>query len=135
MQFKQQVFEMLNDEHSKYFSGVSIIIAFFALASLVLVLAEIFPYITRYERALFLIDWWTTIFFTIEYALRFWVADKRWEYVQSPLGLIDLLSFIPTYLGIGNFSFLKATRFVRVARLSRIANVSNTTKVLPKRDT
>ena len=38
------------------------------------------------------------IIFTVEYLLRFYVADKKLGYVLSIYGLIDLIAIIPFYL-------------------------------------
>jgi len=131
--FKYRTEGMLNNPNSEYFGLANGTIGLFAVASIILALAELLPYFHRYETSLFFLDWVTTVFFTLEYAVRLWVADRKWTYVKSPLGLIDLLSFTPTYLGLGSFGFLKAARFIRIARLSRIANLSNVPKVLRKK--
>jgi voltage-gated potassium channel len=110
-------------------NGVIVVVA---LLSVALALAEVVPYLHRFVPTLLWVEWPTTIFFTAEYILRLSVADRKWKYVMSPLGLIDLASFVPTYLGLGSFGFLKAARFIRLARLSRIANLSNVSKVVKK---
>jgi voltage-gated potassium channel len=104
-----------------------------ALASVILAVTGFFESSSRYEPTLFWIDIVTTVFFTVEYGLRIIIADRKWKYVLSPMGLIDFISFVPTYLGFGNFGFLKAARFIRIARLSRVANLSNMPKVIPKK--
>lgn len=131
---KERIRDTFDNPESEQFVLVNSAIGAFAVASVVLALSALFPYFHRYETIFFWVDWVTTVFFTVEYALRLWIAEKKWAYVQSPLGLIDLVSFVPTYLGLGNFAFLKAVRFIRIARLSRVANVTNVTKVLPKKE-
>ncbi len=131
---KERVRSMLDDPRSEYFRLTNSIIIVVALLSLLLALAAFFTYFDRYEHILFFADWIITLFFTFEYALRFWIAERKWAYVRSPLGLIDLASFVPTYLGLGSFGFLKTVRFLRIARLSRVANVTNIAKVVPKKE-
>lgn len=131
--FKNRIEGALNNPESEYFVLANSVIGIFAVASVILALSALVAYFTRYERIFFWVDWVTTVFFTIEYAVRLWVADRKWTYVRSPLGLIDLVSFVPTYLGLGSFAFLKAARFIRIARLSRALNLSNMPKVLPKK--
>ena len=132
--FKKALRDTLDISGSKGFMFVNTTIGLFAAASVFLALAELLPYLHRYESALLIVDWATTLFFTAEYAVRLWVADRKWAYIRSPLGLVDLISFVPTYLGLGNFAFLKAARFIRISRLSRVTNLTNTPKVIPKRD-
>ena len=55
--------------------------------------------------------------FTVEYALRLYVADKKLAYVFSPLGIIDLLAILPFYVLLGGVD----SRAVRAMRLLRIA--------------
>ena len=86
--------------------------------------------VERYGKWLHFVDYFTTIFFTIEVTLRIWCADLldekykgfwgRIRYCFSFYGLIDILSTYPFYL---NF-FIKvpyvALKALRIARLLRI---------------
>lgn len=38
-------------------------------------------------------------FFTIEYAVRIWCAGPRTRYLASPMGIIDLISILPFWIG------------------------------------
>jgi voltage-gated potassium channel len=76
--------------------------------------------------------------FIWEYLMRFWVAaeapheailsqwQKRWIYLKSPMGLIDLFSFLPLLFLIilpgdvfGDFRILKLISMVRILKLTR----------------
>lgn len=130
---KSKIAGALNNPHAEHFITANSAIGLMALASVMLALTGFFESASRYESVLFWVDVVTTFFFTIEYGLRLWITDKKWKYAASPLGLLDLFSFVPTYLGLGSFGFLKAARFIRIARLSRVANLSNMPKVIPKK--
>lgn len=69
-----------------------------------------------------LAEWVFTLIFTAEYALRVYVAPNRWAYVRSFYGLVDLLSILPTYLGLffGDLNYLLTIRLLRVLRIFRI---------------
>ena len=57
------------------------------------------------------------VIFTIEYLLRIYVAEKKWRYIFSFYGIIDLLAILPFYL---QFAFdLRALRAFRVFRIFR----------------
>ncbi len=56
--------------------------------------------------------------FTLEYALRLWVAEHPGRYVFSFWGLIDLAAVLPFYLSLG--MDLRGLRVLRVLRLIRI---------------
>ena len=76
--------------------------------------------------------------FALEYGARVWVAAetphekilnnmrKRWLYVRSPMGLIDLFSFLPILLWLiipsdmlGDLRILKLISMVRILKLTR----------------
>jgi voltage-gated potassium channel len=70
--------------------------------------------------------------FTLEYALRFHIAKRKISYIFSFFGIIDLLAIIPTYLGLGNFTFLKTARSLRIIRLLRIVRLTKLAKLKKK---
>ena len=51
-----------------------------------------------YGNLLIIIEWVFTILFTVEYILRIYSIKKPFKYIFSFMGIIDLLSIIPTYL-------------------------------------
>jgi voltage-gated potassium channel len=58
--------------------------------------------------------------FTLEYALRVWVADQRAKFVFSFFGLIDLLAILPFYLALGlDLRSIRAFRILRLFKLIR----------------
>ena len=80
----------------------------------------------HYEELFNNFEWIFTIIFTIEYVLRIWITGKPWKYIFSFYGLIDLLSIIPTFLGIfftGTHSLLviRTLRLLRVFRILKLA--------------
>ena len=80
----------------------------------------------KYGSVLLTIEWVFTIFFTIEYALRIYSSRIRKKYIFSAMGIIDLLSIIPTYLTlvvagpIGHLSDIRIMRLIRVFRIFRL---------------
>ena len=81
----------------------------------------------NYGSLLLTIEWIFTIIFTIEYILRIYSSRTRKKYIFSGLGIIDLLSIIPTYLTliiagpIGHLSDIRILRLIRVFRIFRLA--------------
>ena len=86
--------------------------------------------VERYGKWLHFIDYFTTIFFTIEVTLRIWCADLldekykgfwgRIRYCFSFYGLIDILSTYPFYLNFVIKVPYVALKALRIARLLRI---------------
>ncbi|MDD7985875.1 ion transporter [Lentisphaera marina] len=76
---------------------------------------------------LYKIEWAFTITFTIEYILRIISIKRPASYIFSFLGIIDLLSIIPTYLGLlitGQGHYLAIVRLLRVLRIFRILKLA-----------
>lgn len=62
------------------------------------------------------------ILFTIEYALRVYVADRKTAYIFSFYGIVDFLAILPFYLAIGvDMRTLRALRLLRLFRLFKLA--------------
>jgi voltage-gated potassium channel len=77
---------------------------------------------TRHGDALRIAEWTFTILFTVEFLARVLVLRRPLAYVFSFFGMVDLLSFLPTYLSavVPGAQALIAIRAFRVIRLFRI---------------
>lgn len=77
---------------------------------------------SRYGVYLKALEWLLTIAFTIEYIVRICVSPKPWGYVRSFYGVVDLLSILPTYLGLfyADIGYLLIIRLLRVLRVFRV---------------
>jgi len=80
------------------------------------------------------------ILFSIEYLLRVWSAPdegvfaaqawfSRWQYIKSPMGLVDLISFLPLVLLwiipndlFGDLRMLKLISIIRILKLTRYSD-------------
>ena len=100
-----------------------IILLYAILLSVTVVMLESVKHIrVKYEGILYGIEWFFTILFSIEYIARVYSAKNRWKYIFSFYGIIDLVSTIPSYIGlfvVGTkpFIFLRAFRLLRVFRI------------------
>lgn len=92
-------------------------------AILISILVVIFESLKSLRSEYFILfnyaEWGFTILFTIEYFTRIWVSPKPFKYIFSALGIVDLLSIIPTYLSI----LLTGTHFLIVIRAIRLLRV------------
>nr|WP_294948279.1 ion transporter [uncultured Mucilaginibacter sp.] len=80
----------------------------------------------QYGDILQKVEWGYTVLFTVEYVLRLISIRKPMRYVFSPLGIIDLIALIPSYLSIffiGAQSLLvfRALRLLRVFRIFKLS--------------
>ena len=77
---------------------------------------------TKYAFELRILDWIITFFFTIEYALRIITTGRPLKYIVSFYGLVDLLSILPTYIGlfVSGLETLSVIRSIRLLRVFRV---------------
>lgn len=93
------------------------------ILSVILVMLESVPSIQeRYGDILWVLEWSVTIFFSLEYIARIISLKKPKHYILSFYGIIDLLSVIPTYLGLvlGGVQSLMVIRTLRLLRIFRV---------------
>ncbi len=81
----------------------------------------------KYGEFLFYAEWFFTILFTIEYALRMFSAPNRLRYGLSFFGIVDLLSLLPTYLSlfVGGVQYMTVVRILRVLRVFRVLKLAS----------
>lgn len=120
---KQRVYDVIFGYDTKAGKTFDLVLIIMISAS---VLAVMFDSITwqseTLDRTLFIVEWFFTLAFTLEYALRIYSSPKPQTYVLSFYGLIDLLSILPTYLAyfyVGA-NFLVVIRVLRVLRIFRV---------------
>lgn len=76
----------------------------------------------KYGTLFYIIEWFFTLLFTIEYVLRLSCVGRPLQYAKSFFGIIDLLAIIPTYLSllIAQSQLLIVIRIFRVLRVFRV---------------
>lgn len=89
-------------------------------------LASVEAYQRSYARIFYVIEWTFTLLFTFEYVLRLICVRKPWLYMRSFFGLVDLLSILPTYLGLlfPGVKYMLVIRILRLLRVFRILKLS-----------
>ena len=114
------------------------IIGLIVLSTIEVFLSTYDGVVEKYGKWLHFVDYFTTIFFTIEVSLRIWCADLldqkykgfwgRIRYCFSFYGLIDILSTYPFYLNFFvkiPYTALKALRIARLLRIFRYMKAFN----------
>lgn len=81
----------------------------------------------KYGQIFYYLEWFFTILFSIEYALRLFSAPNRLRYMFSFYGIVDFLSILPTYLSLlhGGLQYLLVVRILRILRIFRILKMAN----------
>ena len=89
------------------------------------------------RKTLIAAEWCFTVLFTVEYILRLLSVRRPMRYARSFFGMIDLLSFLPTYLsllapGTQLLVVLRSMRLLRVFRILELAEFLSEAEVLVK---
>ncbi|MEM9925498.1 MAG: ion transporter [Cyanobacteria bacterium P01_D01_bin.50] len=66
-----------------------------------------------------IIDTLIISFFAVEYLLRLWSAENRFNYIFSFYSIIDLIAILPFLIGTIDISFIRLLRWFRILRLIR----------------
>jgi voltage-gated potassium channel len=74
-------------------------------------------------------EWFFTVLFTLEYAVRLWCAPRPLRYARSFFGIVDLLSVLPTYASVlfGGAQALLTVRALRLLRIFRVLKLGQYT--------
>ena len=106
----------------KLFDISLLILILFSVAAVMIESVE--EYSIKYNEELTFFEWVITAIFSLEYILRIISVKKPLKYIFSFYGLIDLISLLPTYLGLFMFSesisSIKTIRTIRLLRVFRI---------------
>lgn len=89
----------------------------------------------RWHSQLYLAEWFFTLLFTVEYAVRLWVVKRPLRYVTSFYGIIDLLAIVPTFLSLlfpasASLTVVRILRMLRIFRVLKLAEYSSEAGVL-----
>ena len=115
-----------HDTRSGRLFGVLLIVAIIA-SVLVIMLESVAALRAEYGGALRAAEWFFTLLFTVEYVTRLWCVGRPLTYAKSPLGLIDLLAVLPTYVSLlfPGGQVLPVVRILRVLRVFRILKLAH----------
>ncbi|WP_373046326.1 ion transporter [Vulgatibacter sp.] len=88
-----------------------------------------------YGETLYAIEWFFTVLFTVEYALRLWAVQRPLHYARSFFGIIDLLAILPTYVsvlipGAQQLLTIRVLRLLRIFRVFKLANYLSEARII-----
>ncbi len=129
---RQLIIETFENPRSKYFSLVNDILAFATIVSIFAIIMETVPSLAPYSGTLLIIEWITVSLFLVEYVLRLWASKRPKEYAFSFFGIVDLVAIVPTFIGLGNMTFLKSARTIRIIRFLRLVRLTKLSRIKTK---
>ena len=104
-------------------------ISVLTILSIVFLILESVPSLESYAPHFLAIEWVVVAVFTFDYVGNIMAAKKKSKYLFSFLGIADLVSILPTFMGLANFTFLKSIRIARLFRLLRLARLAKISSI------
>ncbi|MBU2916002.1 MULTISPECIES: ion transporter [Reichenbachiella] len=126
--WQQKIHEVIFGYETTAGKLFDVILLVVILASVMEVMLGSVPQIKQeYLLVLNILEWIFTILFSLEYIARLVSSPNPLKYVFSFMGIIDLLSLIPTYLGlfIDGTHALSVIRSIRLIRVFRILKLTH----------
>ena len=122
---KSKIHEIIFEADTPMGKLFDILLLVMILLSVTVVMVEsVESYRLKWAWLFDLLEWGFTILFSIEYLLRIYSVKNPLKYIFSFYGIIDLLSLVPSFIGIGlganNISSIKNIRTIRLIRIFRI---------------
>ena len=124
---KQKLKEIIFGYRTKAGKRFDIILLITIIMSVIAVMLDSDKEIHKdYGKLLLITECFFTLIFTVEYILRIYCSSDKKKYTLSFMGIIDLLSIIPTYLIIfyAPIGYLIDIRVMRLIRIFRIFKLS-----------
>jgi voltage-gated potassium channel len=120
--------------HEMVFIGLSragktfdIVVVLAIILSVIVVMVDSVRGIAKpYSDALFAAEWFFTIAFSLEFAMRMWCTDRRYWYAKSFFGMVDLLAILPSYVSL----FIPGTQYLLVIRVLRLLRIFRILKLV-----
>lgn len=105
------------------------------LSVAVIMLGSIEIYAERYGHIFFYLEWFFTLLFTIELALRIYCLERPLLYLKSFYGIVDLIAVLPTWLvllvpGAHGLVIVRLLRVLRIFRILRLMDFVGEARLL-----
>lgn len=123
---KQKIYQIIFGHETKWGKQFDIWLIVLVMASVFVVMLETVESLSHtYGTVFIILEWIFTILFTLELFLRLYCLDKKFKYVFSFYGLVDIISILPSYLsffipGAQNFIIVRAFRMLRIFRILKL---------------
>jgi len=129
-----RLYHIIFESDTRAGRAFDIVLLFSILASvLVIMLDSVESVRAEHGPLLYLLEWFFTLLFTLEYILRLIAVGRPVRYATSFFGVVDLVAIVPTYLSL----ILPETRYllvVRVLRMLRIFRIFKLAEYLKQAD-
>ena len=124
---KNKLYVIIFESDTPAGKGFDLLLIVSILISVIIVLLDSVQYYNNlYGDTFYIMEWFFTLLFTIEYFCRIYCIRKPILYIKSFFGIIDFLAIIPTYISI----FLPASRYLSIIRILRVLRIFRILKLI-----
>lgn len=120
---KERLYRIIFYSDTKRGRNFDILLMWCILSSILIAVLDSLPDIHPVLDVAFdIFEWFFTILFTVEYAIRVYVSKRPYRYIFSFWGVVDILAILPTYLSLVfyGYQYLLVVRVLRLLRVFRI---------------
>jgi voltage-gated potassium channel len=135
---KDKIYEIIFEADTPTGKLFDVTLLFIIIISVVLVMLESVPSVREnYRHLLKILEWIITIIFSVEYIVRIAIVKKSFSYIFSFYGIIDLLSVLPTYIGLvvlgsHNLVVIRILRLLRIFRILKLTRYTQAGRTLAR---
>ena len=129
--WREKIHSIIYESSTPAGKAFDVTLLFLIVTSILVVMLDSVESLHNRYGGLFLkLEWTYTILFTIEYILRLICINRPLRFIFSFFGIIDILSIIPTYIGLiyagaQTLLVVRALRLLRVFRIFKLRHYVN----------
>lgn len=120
---RERLWEVIFEAETRSGKAFDVILLWAIVFSVLAVMLESIDHIRiTYGAQLYALEWCFTVLFMCEYFLRIWLVRRPRRYIFSFFGIVDFLSWIPSFLAlfIAGSQSLLVIRILRLLRMFRV---------------
>jgi len=122
MKWRVRLQVLLDGQSTAAGRRIALILYGLIILSAIVIAIETMPSLPEWARsALLFVEVFLVIVFSLEYAIRLYVARPWWRYAFSFWGLVDLVAILPAIILLApDFASIRSLRLVRLLRLVKL---------------
>ena len=126
-EWQRRWFEVIFGHETTHGRVFDLVLLVAIVVSVVAVMLEsVAPAESHWRRAFDVVEWVITLLFSLEFLARLACVNRPWRYVFSFFGVVDIISLLPSYLGLyyrgaDSLATIRTLRLLRVFRLLKLA--------------
>ncbi|HAA01096.1 MAG TPA: ion transporter [Flavobacteriales bacterium] len=124
---REKIYRIIFFTDTRAGRNFDLLLLYLILINFLVVVMESVPHLdAQYGNEFYLIEWFFTGLFTLEYVIRILTSPQPFKYIFSFWGLIDLIAIIPGYLSVlvSGYHYLQGIRIFRLIRVFRILRLT-----------